>query len=153
MITRPLLLALLLVPLRAHAQERGPIIDVHLHAFGFDEYGDPAPPNEITGRTPHARSDAEAMEAAFREMDRLGIVLAVASGPLDHVLRWRRAAPDRIIGGAYTGPRDALPDVPTLRGLFRSDSLGVLGELGLQYRGLAATDTSMAAYFALLFSA
>lgn len=134
---------------RAHAQKRRPIIDMHLHAFGFDQYGEPAPPNEITGRVPGARTDAEAMEATFREMDRHDVVLAVASGPLDHVLRWRRAAPRRIIGSAYTGPRDALPGLTRLRQLLSSNDLGALGELGLQYRGLTPTDPSMAAYFAM----
>jgi predicted TIM-barrel fold metal-dependent hydrolase len=135
--------------LRAQAVERLPVIDMHLHAFGFDQYGDPAPPNEITGRVPEARSDAEAMAATFREMDRHGVVLAVASGPLDHVLRWRRADPGRILGSAYTGPRDALPSLERLRQLSRSNDVAALGELGLQYRGLAPTDPSMAAYFAL----
>ena len=134
---------------RAHAQERLPIIDMHLHAFGFDQYGDPAPPNEITGTVPAARSDREAMEATFREMDRHGVVLAVASGPLEHVLRWRGADPRRILGGAYTGPRDPLPSLERLRQLSRSNDVAALGELGLQYRGLAPTDPSMAAYFAL----
>ncbi|MCH9650721.1 MAG: amidohydrolase family protein [Deltaproteobacteria bacterium] len=126
-----------------------PIIDMHLHAFGWDEYGDPPPPNEITGKQPAARSDDEAMEATLLEMARHGIVMGVASGPLDQVLRWRRAAPDRILGGVYTGSRDALPDLARLRELFDSGEIAVLGELGLQYQGLAATDESMRGYFAL----
>ena len=143
-------LALLsLLPLLAQAQVPMPIIDMHLHAFGFDEYGFPPPPNEITGLVPTARTDEEAVQAVLREMDHYNIVLGVASGPLEHVLEWKQAAPDRIVGGAYTGPRDSLPDMTRLRRLLQSDSLGILGELGLQYRGLVATDTSLANYFVL----
>ena len=140
---------LLLLPVEVQAQNRRPIIDVHLHAFGFDEYGHPAPPNEATGRVPSAASDADAIAAAIRELDRHGVVMAIASGPLHHVLAWRDADPDRMVGGAYTGARDVLPDTARLRVLFESDSLQVLGELGLQYRGLALTDSSMAAYLEL----
>ncbi|MEM7351163.1 MAG: amidohydrolase family protein [Acidobacteriota bacterium] len=129
--------------------ERGPIIDMHLHAFGWDEYGDPPPPNEITGRQPAARSDDAALAATLTEMLRHGIVMAVASGPLPQVLRWRQEAPDRILGGAYTGSRDALPEVSRLRELVRSGEVAVLGELGLQYQGLTATDESLRGYFAL----
>jgi hypothetical protein len=89
------------------------------------------------------------MRAAFAEMGRHGIVLAVASGPLSHVLRWQKANPNKIVGGAYTGPRDALPGASELRRLFKAKSLGVLGELGLQYRGLKPSDESLRPYFRL----
>lgn len=126
-----------------------PIIDMHIHAFGFDEYGDPPPPNEVTGKRPTARSDREAMEATFAAMERYNIVKAVASGPLDDVLRWRQAAPDRIIGGAYTGSRNALPAPDVLRLEFQARRLGVMGELGLEYIGVSPNDPQMEAYFAL----
>jgi predicted TIM-barrel fold metal-dependent hydrolase len=144
-----LLLVSLLVSPVAIAQRSGPIIDMHLHAFGFAEYGDPAPPNEITGQAPSARTDEAAMKASLDQMDRHGVVLAVASGPIDHVSRWKMAAPERIIGGAYTGPRDPLPELARLRTLFQEKTVGVLGELGLQYRGMKPTDPAVAAYFAL----
>jgi len=149
--TNHLLLALGLVVLcqPVLAEEKPPIIDMHLHAFGFDEYGAPPPPNEISGERPAAKSDIEAIEASLREMDRHGIVLAVASGPLDHVMQWHKAAPDRILSGAYTGSRDDLPEISVLEQLVRDDEIAVLGELGLQYRGMAATDEALREYFAL----
>ena len=126
-----------------------PIIDMHLHAFGFDEYGNPPPANEITGKRPSARTDKEAMEAVLAAMKRYNIVKAVASGPLEDVLRWREAAPERIIGGAYAGPRNALPEVSLLRKEFAAGRLGVMGELGLQYRGISPNDLTLEPYFAL----
>ena len=126
-----------------------PIIDMHLHAFGWDAYGTPPPPHEVTGNRPTAETDEEAVEAVLAEMARYNIVKAVASGPAEHVARWRAAAPDRILGGAYAGPRDALPDVAALRDAFASGALSVLGELGLQYRGLSPGDPQLEPYFAL----
>ncbi len=127
----------------------GPIIDMHLHAFGWDEFGTPPPPHEVTGRQPTARDDNKALTATLDVMQRHGIVLGVASGPLEQVRRWRQAAPERLLGAAYTGPRDELPEVPRLRRLFETGELAVLGELGLQYRGLTAMDESLQGTFAL----
>jgi predicted TIM-barrel fold metal-dependent hydrolase len=128
---------------------RPPIIDMHLHAFGFDEYGNPPPPNEVTGKLPTARTDREAWEASLAAMKRHNIVKAVASGPLEDVLRWREAAPDRILGGAYFGPRSALPEIDLLRKEFTAKRLSVMGELGLQYGGLSPGDRELEQYFAL----
>lgn len=133
--------------LRRVASER--IIDAHLHAFGWDAYGTPPPPNEVTGARPEARSDEEALAAVLAEMDRYNMTTAVASGPPEHVAHWRAAAPGRILGGAYTGPRDSLADVEPLREAFTEGRLQVLGELGLQYRGLSPDDPKLEPYFAL----
>ncbi|KAB2966422.1 MAG: amidohydrolase [Thermoanaerobaculia bacterium] len=133
----------------APAEERRPILDIHVHAFGFDQFGDPPPPNPVTGRRPEARTDEAAMQATLRELDRLGIVAAYASGPLEDVLRWRAAAPGRVVGGAFTIPGAPLPEPTRLRELFRTGELGMLGELGLQYLGLSADDPALDPYFAL----
>ena len=62
-----------------------PIIDIHMHAFQWNKYGDPPPPNLITGKRPTARSNNEAIESYIAEMDRYNIVLAVGSGQLEMV--------------------------------------------------------------------
>jgi hypothetical protein len=131
------------------AEQRGPILDIHVHAFGFDQFGDPPPPNPVTGRRPEARTDEEAMRATLRELERLGVVAAFASGPLEDVLRWRAAAPELIVGGAFTDESETLPELARLRELFRAGELGMMGELGLQYRGLSPSDPSLEPYFAL----
>lgn len=135
--------------LGAEVSQAKPIIDMHLHAFGWDEYGDPPPPNEVTGRRPEARTHEEALAATLKELDRHGIVLAVASGPLEHVVRWRDAAPSRFLGGSYVSGRSALPDLTELRGAFQSGRLAVHGELGLQYRGIGPDDPRLEPHFAL----
>ena len=62
-----------------------PIIDVHMHTYQWNKYGDPPQPNLITGNVPEARNDAEALGAYIAEMDRFNIVLAVGSGELGMV--------------------------------------------------------------------
>jgi len=133
----------------APAEERQPILDLHVHAFGFDQFGDPPPPNPVTGRRPEARTDEEAMRATLRELERLGVVAAFASGPLEDVLRWRAAAPELVVGGAFTDEVESLPDLARLRELFGSGELRVLGELALQYPGLSPADASLEPYYAL----
>lgn len=127
----------------------GPIIDMHLHAFGWDEYGAPPPANEVTGRRPGARSDDAALRATVEALDRHGVVLAVVSGPAEHVERYRHAAPERFLGGVYVGVRRPLPAEAEVRRMIASGSHAVLGELGLQYRGIPPDDPSVAPLFAL----
>lgn len=126
-----------------------PIIDMHLHAFGFDEYGYPAPPNEITGRIPELGSDETVMQATIDAIREAGIVRVVVSGPLKHARNWRSSLPNAALVGAYMGPRDALPSVEKLRELVRAGEISVLGELGLQYRGLSPVSPELDAYWAL----
>jgi uncharacterized protein len=104
--------------------KRPPIIDVHIHAFGWDHMGNPPPPNRITGKIPTARTDKEAMDATLTELKRYNIVKAVAAGPRAHVLRWLAADPGRFIGGTMMGPENPLPAVSVLREDFRAGRLG-----------------------------
>ncbi len=91
--------ATLAFPQQSATPQRQPIIDMHIHAFGWDHQGNPPPPNPLTGKVPPARTDKEAMEASLAELRRYNVVRAVAGGRPDHVARWRAADPERIIGG------------------------------------------------------
>ena len=122
-----------------------PIIDMHVHAFGWDHQGNPPPPNPLTGEVPAARTDGEAMEASLAELRRYNVVRAVAGGPPEHVSRWHAADPERIIGGTMM----PLPDVSVLREDFLAGRLGVMGELAPQYMGVAPNDPQLEPYWAL----
>jgi len=122
---------------------------MHIHAFSWNHQGNPPPPNPVTGKVPMARTDNEVMEASLAELRRYNVVRAVAGGPREHVLRWLAAEPERIIGGTMMGPRFPLPDVSVLREDFRARRLGVMGELGLVYAGVAPNDPQMEPYWAL----
>jgi len=131
------------------APQRPPIIDMHVHATGWDHFGNPPPPNPLTGKVPTALTDKDFMDATLAELKRYNVVRAVAGGPRVHVSRWLAADPGRIIGGTMMGPRFELPEVSVLREDFRAGRLGVLGELGLQYAGVAPNDQQMEPYWAL----
>lgn len=155
----PLVLATLLLsistgtiiasPQQPPKTERLPIIDMHIHATGWDHSGNPPPANPKTGKVPTSRTDKEFMDATLAELTRYNIVKAVAGGPRQYVSRWVAADPARIIGGTMEGPLFPLPDVGVLREDFRAGRLGVLGELGLQYSGLAPNDPQMEPYWTL----
>src|SRR5687768_18308526 len=70
---------------RPSARQRLPIIDMHVHAFGWDPMGNPPPPNIVTRKVPSARTDKEFMDAVLAELKRYNIVKAVARGPTQHV--------------------------------------------------------------------
>ena len=85
-----------------------PIIDMHMHMFQWNKYGDPPAPNLITAKVPAARSNTEAIKAYIAEMDRYNIVLAVGSGQLEMAKKWKTHAPERFLTGMefprYTAP-------------------------------------------------
>ena len=134
-----------------------PIIDIHMHAFQWNKYGDPPPPNLITGKRPTARSNNEAIEAYIAEMDRYNIVLAVGSGRLEMVKEMKEHVLNRFIGGIefpkYTSPVnkriEKWPSLNELRILYESGQLKIMGEITAQYAGVAPNDPKLEPYFAL----
>jgi len=126
-----------------------PIIDMHMHAYPAGYMGEGNPPNPVTGKPSPMASDEELMRATLNEMLRYNIVKAVASGPLEVVLRWKSAEPKRIIGGVYFDEATPLPDVERLRPHFIAGQLGVLGELVAQHAGLSPADSLFEPYLYL----
>lgn len=134
-----------------------PIIDIHMHAFQWNKYGDPPPPNLITGKRPTARSNNEAIEAYIAEMDRYNIVLAVGSGQLEMIKEMKAHVLNRFIGGIefpkYTSPvnkrMEKWPSLNELRILYESGQLKIMGEITAQYAGVAPNDPKLEPYFAL----
>ena len=130
--------------------QRGPVIDVHLHSYTA------VPPGMSAdwADRPEARallspvSAEEHMRATLAEMDRYNVVLAVVSGSEASLRAWHEAAPGRFIGGGFLGD-DGLPEhsVDALRALVEEGVVGVLGELGLQYEGIAPDDPRLVPYY------
>ena len=87
------------------AQERPPIIDMHMHANSSmrrDADGVPLPrpcmPMPCQGPPGQATTAEEVLALTLEAMDRHNIVLGFLSQwPLDNVYRWVEAAPDRFI--------------------------------------------------------
>jgi hypothetical protein len=128
-----------------------------MHAFQWNKYGDPPPPNLITGKRPTARSNNEAIEAYIAEMDRYNITLAVGSGELEMVKEMKTHVLNRFIGGIefpkYTSPvnkrMEKWPSLNELRILYESGQLKIMGEITAQYAGVAPNDPKLEPYFAL----
>ena len=127
---------------------RPPIIDMHLHAYRLDD-GEPPAVYPVTGRRSAARTSAELRDMSLTELERYNIVKAVASGPPETVGEWRKAAPDRIMVGAFVDEASPLPDIGRLRAEIQAGHVHVLGELVLQYRGMAPNDPRLEPYYAL----
>jgi uncharacterized protein len=169
------LLVLLLVP--AVAEERLPILDVHLHAVPADHLGpppramctpmpspawDPARPyrelfDSLAKEPPcpdpvwSPMTDEEMMDQTIEMMNRLNIV-GVLSGPdPDRIAAWMAAAPGRFIPALVLefSPEGAGFSVDTLRNLHEDGRLDVLGEVVNQYAGITPDDERMAPYWAL----
>jgi uncharacterized protein len=173
-LTLTLLLVLLLAP--AVAEERLPILDVHLHAVPADHLGpppramctpmpspawDPARPyrelfDSLAKEPPcpdpvwSPMTDEEMMTQTIEVMNRLNIV-GVLSGPdPDRIAAWMAAAPGRFIPALVLefGRQGAGFSVDTLRNLHEDGRLAVLGEVVNQYAGIAPDDERMAPYWA-----
>jgi hypothetical protein len=96
-----------LLSARLPAQERPPIIDVHLHA-DLPPYEIPAGspalcrPEPCQGDGKATASHDETFEQTLRAMERHNIVKGVVSGlDLDVVAKWVRAKPDVFIGSPF----------------------------------------------------
>jgi predicted TIM-barrel fold metal-dependent hydrolase len=134
----------------AHQQEqsRPPIIDVHVHAYAQDERWALKTPNPRTGQPLTAGSEPAHMQASFAEMRKYNIIKAVVSNHYDAVLRWKAAWPDHImVSYGFADPSEA--DLAFIRREHAAGRLVALGELGLQYMGIAPNDPQMEPYWAL----
>jgi predicted TIM-barrel fold metal-dependent hydrolase len=151
-----------------------PIIDMHFHAMGADSVGPPgskicAPygpwPRRDTAKpiTDYLQrftiapdcaraftgppTDQALLNANLAKLKRHNII-AVASGPAEHVAALHKAAPDRVIPGLSMG-ETRRPSIAELRRLHAAGMLKVLGELTFQYAGIAPDDPQIEPYYAL----
>lgn len=159
----------------AASQERGPVLDMHLHAMAADDQGppplgmctplpempvwDPAvpygavfmqmfknPPCDDPVWSPE--TDDELLQRTLEVMEQHRVV-GVLSGSVERVAAWQAAAPGRFISGLgfNLASTDLTPD--SLRILFESDRVEVFAEITNQYAGIAPDDERMEPYWAL----
>ena len=133
-------LALLLLPSVIHAQDRLPIIDMHLHALDLEDFA------EVSG-VRSSSSQESYRQSTLAELQRFN-VQAVASGPIDVVQRWKAAEPDRIIPGLLFWHPDEI-DVDSLRLSIERGEVAVIGEMAVQYNGIGPSDPSLEAIWSL----
>ena len=130
------------------AQNRPPIIDMHIHALPPTFAGEPGALHPQTGE-PAPLTETAVMQASFEAMKRNNIVLAVTSGPLDIVERWRDAAQDRILAAPKFPVFGPWPDLDDLRRKYERDALHAIGEITAEYAGIPADATELEPYSAL----
>lgn len=149
----PLLASVLCSPLSLTAQERPPIIDMHMHTHHPIEFPVGAPaicrPDPCRGKGSATASSEEALRMALEQMRRHNIVKAFVSGPhLDELREWVAAAPDRFVAGVFmTEP--GKPSADALRAGYASGELGVMGEIATQLTGVRPNDPRLEPYYAL----
>ena len=172
----PLLAGALLLAGTAAAQERPPVIDLHLHALAADDQG--PPPLGVCfqrGNWPvwdQARSWPEVLMAHAKnppcddpiwspltddelvtetlDVLRRANVTAVVSGSPERVRRWREAeGGERLIPGLgfRIGRDDISPD--SLRALITTGQVAVLAEVTNQYAGIEPSAPRFEPYLAL----
>lgn len=164
---------MLLIPLAA--QEREPIIDVHMHALAADSQGPPplgmCTPVEFPAWDPAApygdlligmltkpacadpiwspTTDEELMKQTLAVAERRNII-GILSGPAARVAAWVEANPRRFIRGlALQLGEQGTPTPETLRTMHANGELQVLGEVTNQYAGILPDDPRMEPYWAL----
>lgn len=163
-------LPFLLLASPLEAQERLPILDVHLHALPATGQGPPPVPmctpfpefltvpdmdsyrQGLLENLPcdepiwSPTTDEEVMRGTIEIMERRN-VYGVLSGTPARVAEWSSAAPGRFIRGLGFSAGSVSPD--SLRSLHASGTVEVLAEVTNQYRGIAPDDPQMDPYWAL----
>lgn len=147
-----------------------PIIDMHLHALPANGWpGGPSivcPGEEFAAFDPRTKwdpnhlwetcpnplvapaTDEELLREILATMDRYNVVFAATSGSLEHVRRYRQAAPKRMLPGINTAVAN-LGTPESLRALIRDGEIAILGEIAPQVEGISPDDEILEPYFAL----
>lgn len=136
------------------AQDRPPIIDMHLHA-DLPPYDVPAGtlalcrPEPCRGEGLSTASHAETFEKTIEAMERNNIVKAFLSGvDLEIVREWTAAHPGRFIASPFI-VEIGRPDPGVLRREYAAGRLSGMGEIATQLSGVSPNDPALEPYFAL----
>jgi len=164
MIRKPLVFALLLIvlPNNAHAQRRLPVIDMHLHArdapsadrrlppllcLPVTVYGvtDPTCVDPLVAPT----SDEEMVQKTVEILERYNVYGVISDDSRATLGRFLQAAPDRLIPAYELGLDGESMSPRELRRHFEAGDFQVLGEIAVQYEGMAPDDARLEPYWAL----
>lgn len=145
-------------PAETSAQQSydGPMIDMHLHASSMLQRtadGRPRPrscnPQPCQSGPAEAKTAEDVLRLTLEAMERNNIVLGfLSSDSLEDTYQWLEAAPGRFIASPSVGDPDLI-DLNDLRKEYESGRLGGMGELGIQYAGIAVGDSRVTPFFAL----
>ncbi len=136
------------------AQQRPPIIDMHMHA-DLPPYDVPAGapalcrPEPCRGEGQATANPAQTREKTLEAMERYNIVKGFLSGvDLEIVQEWVKAAPGRFIASPFI-LQVGRPHLEILRREYAAGRLRGMGEIAAQLVGVAPNDPALEPYFAL----
>jgi hypothetical protein len=142
----------LIISVIVYSQEtQQPIIDIHLHGYSSIPPNVPASwTGESYARELTSPQNAERhLRMVIEEMKKNNIKLGIISSTsLEALKKWKATAPELILTGIQTdelGRPILSPD--SLKILFEKGEVDILGELGLQYSGLAPDVPMMGPYY------
>lgn len=169
------LLSVIAIALPGLAENRDPIIDVHMHASGPADQGppplgmctpidpmphwDPSEPYQATFlnilKSPACsdpvwspETEKELLQQNIDVMERMNI-FGILSGPQERVARWADAAPGRFYHGLELNIANGDINPEMIAELHSAGRLDVLGEVTNQYAGIPPDDPRMDPYWAL----
>ena len=138
----------------AQAQQRPPIIDMHMHAWLRNISNVPLPcmPGPCAAPTARYNGREQVFRGTLAEMDRNNVVLGFLSGTPESVDQWMKMAPGRFLPTPWIPfelGSSRLPDIESLRRDYGSGRFKGMGEITTQYSGIAPNDLRLEPYFAL----
>jgi len=162
----------LLITLCARAQNRLPIIDMHLHAFSMDDIppGTPACPGDQNLLIPTidpaeeldfskifkcsnpifaAKDNLDLRDKTLSALKKYNIRRAMTEGPVEIVADWSKTKGGGVILPAVAFGKREDKSIEELKQLHANGQLAVLGEAYIQYRGHRPDDQRYEPYFAL----
>ena len=133
-----------------------PIIDMHQHArfkVWLDQNGSPYPrmcfPAPCESEPAEAIKDEDILRIALEKMEKYNIVKAVVSDEnLEDVYKWKASSPEKFIAGCAFFSIQAADSIKFRKEL-DAGNIGVLGEIGVQYDGMAPNNEELEPYFSL----
>lgn len=145
------LLLVLVTSVDARAQGievyRGPIIDMHLHAYGPEYLS--SLPNPARGAASPATVEEHAQQT-LEMMQRHNIVLGAVSGhSVDFLDYWHGHDSDRLLNSIIFGDPETGPGEAAMGEMMASGRLQILGEVTAQYHGLSPSDPVYDPYWAM----
>jgi hypothetical protein len=128
---------------------KAPVIDVHLHAYDRDPRFEHHVPNPGTGK-PSLAVDAESHRAlTVAELKRRGVVRGIVSNELADSERLVAADPERLRLGYGVESLPTPQMLTEIRALHAQGRLALIGEVAVQYNGIAPNDPGLEPLWAL----
>lgn len=124
------------------------IIDMHMHVYTQDNRWTYHVPNPATGLPLTADNAQKHFDETVTQMRKWHYRKAVISGDTTALWLWKKRDPELFITGLELHGK-TLPDTVWLRESFKTGKIKILGEIAVQYDGIAPDSSVMEPYYTL----